>query len=162
MMNDRNKLSWWVPMRHQVQQAKRDIPMVFPRVVLFRVIIAAVAIFLAAAYLLPQLFPGLEFDWLQAFLKCMALLAVILAMCCALAFVPPLVMITPKGIVISQGQHCRCYPYGELAELRIEAEASCPMLLLRSRSQRESHQYPISARIDLAELQALIDKHRPK
>lgn len=161
-MDKDGKLSWWVPLRHQAEQAKREIPKLFSPAVLARIVLGCVLVFLAAAYLLPQRFPEVEFDWLFAFLKCLGVLAVILAMCCLIALVPPKVMVTAKGIAVLQGQHWKRYPYAELAELRIVDDAGpCPMLLLRSHSQREPRLYPISARIQVHELRVLIDEHNP-
>jgi hypothetical protein len=107
--------------------------------------------------------PGVEFDWLAAFLKCLGGLVVILAMCCALAFVPPMVTVSSKGVAISQGQTGRLYPYAQLTELRIDDTSSpYPMLLLRTQSQHESKGYPISPKVDLDALRAFIDTHRRK
>jgi hypothetical protein len=109
-MSEIYKLQWWVPFRYQTEQARCEIHAVFSRDVLIRIVLVILGIFLLVAYLLPQMIPDLEFDWLGAFLKCMGALVLILAMCCALAFVPPMVMVTPSGIIVSQGQHSKLYP----------------------------------------------------
>lgn len=160
---EKSKLQWWMPMPYQVERAKRNLSKVFSPAAIARIVLAVVVVFAAAAYLLPQTIPELEFDWMSAFLKCVGFLLVILVMCCVLAFIPPMVRITSKGIAISQGQHCRLYPYAELCELRIENAASpYPMLLFRTRSQREPKRYPISPKIVLDDLRTLVDKYRPE
>jgi hypothetical protein len=162
-MLEKSKLQWWVPMSYQAEQARRDLSKIFSPAAIARIILAEVLVFAAVAFLLTQRIPDLQFDWLSAFLKCMGALFIILSMCCALAFIPPMVMVNAKGIAISQAQHCRRYPYAELAELRIEDTASpYPMLLLRMRSQSEPERYPISPRIMLDDLRALIDQYTPR
>jgi hypothetical protein len=162
-MIEKNKLHWWVPFRYQAEQAQREIPSVFSMGVLVRIVLVILGIFLLAAYLLPQRIPNLEFDWLGAFQKCMGALVLILAMCCALAFAPPMVMVTPKGIVVSQGHHSKLYPYADLCELRIEESGAVyPMLIFRTRSQREAKKFPVSPKISLDDLRVLIAKHKPK
>ena len=162
-MIKKDKLQWWVPFRYQAEQAKREIPAVFSKDVLIRIVLAIFAIFILVSYVLPQRIPDLEFDWFAAFLKCMGALALILAMCCAIAFVPPMVTVTSKGILVSQGQHFRLYPYAELCELRIlEEGVAYPMLLFRTRSQHEPKQFPISPKIALDDLRMLIAKYKLK
>ena len=156
-MKDKQILQWWVPMRYQVTEAKREIPKVFSLLGIMRIVLAFSAVFIAAAYLLPREIPGLDFDWFAAFLQCMGALVVILATCCALAFVPPMVTVTPKGIAILQGQTGQHYAYAQLAEVRIDdTVVPYPMLVFRKQSQLEPRRYPISPKINLDDLRALI------
>lgn len=162
-MTGKHKLQWWVPLSYQAEQAKSDLRKIFSPAAVVRIVLAVAAIFVAAAYLLPQWVPGVEFDWTMAFLKCMGFLVVILGMCCALAFIPPKLTVSPTGVLVNQGQHSRFYPYAELAEIRIEDTGTrLPMLLLRMRSQSETKQYPIPPEIVIDDLQRLIDNGRMK
>ena len=68
-MSEQGKIQWRVPLRCQVEEAKREISRVLSPAVLIRIAIAVVVIFLAAAYLLAKIIPDLEFDWLAAFLR---------------------------------------------------------------------------------------------
>ncbi len=160
-MKEKSKMQWWVPMSYHVAQAKRDLRIIFSPIAIARIVLAIVMIFIAAAYLLPRRIPDFEFDWFSAFFKCMGFLLVILGMGCALAFIPPMLTVTTKGITVSQGQHARLYRYADLAELRIgESGAPHPMLIFRLRSQSEPKQYPVSQKIVIDDLNALIDKNR--
>ena len=158
-MTDKTKFQWWVPISYQAEQAKCEIRKAFTPGAILRIVLFFAAVFLAVAYLLPQRVPHFEFDWVAAFVKCLGMLVVILAMCCALAFIPPMVVVTSKGLLVSQGQSSRLYRYTELAELRIDLTSSAyPTLLFRLRSQQTPKLYPIASKIVLDELRWFIDK----
>ncbi|MFO1489886.1 MAG: hypothetical protein U1F87_02975 [Kiritimatiellia bacterium] len=150
-------------MQYQIDLAKRELPKIFTPAALVRITVMAIAVFLAASYLMPKLIQGFEFDWVSAFLKCMVCLAVILAMCCAMVIIPPMVTVSPDGIVVSEGKHCWRYKYSELVELRIEEGSSrWPTLVFRKPVHRSPRRFPISPSVSLDELKVLIERHKSK
>ena len=154
------QIQWWVPIRYQIGQARRELPIVFPARVLVRLGLVTIAIVCAASYFLPKALPDLEVDWVAMALKCMGCLFAILAMCCVVAIVPPLITISQKGITITQGQHTRRFTYCELAELRLETGSEpWAMLILRPRQRQKNSTYPVSASVSLDSLRRMLDEH---
>ena len=158
----KEKLSWWVPFRVQVSEAKRELPKVFPPLVIIRLVLALFILIVIGANVLPKVIPHLEFDWVHAFFMCLAFLVVILAMSCVVVLIPPYVIVTPKGIAVSQGQSTAHFPFAELAELRIDEQDSPPSLVLRRRDQPSHRKFAISAKVDLTALHEALDPHKPK
>jgi hypothetical protein len=162
-MTEKTKLQWCVPMTYHAEEARRELSAIFSPAAIGRIILATLAIFAMAAYLLPKWIPELEFDWVSALVKCMGVLVLILAVGSALSFIPPIVRLTTKGVLVTQGQSSTLYPFAELAELRIEEPGPrFPMLVLRLRSQQEAKRYPISPKIKLDDVRTWIDTYRPR
>lgn len=92
---EKNKLQWWVPMSYQAEQARRELSEIFSPAAIGRILLATLAIFAMAAYLLPKRIPELEFDWMSAFVKCMGVLVLILAVGSAMTFISPIVSLLP-------------------------------------------------------------------
>jgi len=162
MMNTKTELSWWVPLSFQLAEAKRELPRIFPQVAILRMVLAVIAAVGIASYYLPMRIPNLEFDWIRALFECLACLFALLALCCFIVLIPPFVYVSAEKIVVYQGQSSTDFPYTELDDLRIEDQDTCPVLVLRRRGQPSARKFGISAKVDLNDLQASLDLHKPR
>ena len=162
MMNTKIKFSWWVPLSFQLAEARRELPEIFPRATIIRMVLAVIAVVAIAAYYLPTRFPGLEFDWGRALVVCLVCLVAILASSCLIVLIPPIIYVYAEKIVVLQGQSAAHFPYAELVELRIEDQDTCPVLVLRRRDQLQTRRFGISAKVDLNDLRAAFDLYKPR
>lgn len=130
-MSTKSNLSWWVPFSFQLATAKRDIPKIFSLAALTRIILVLFILIVIGSNTLSRLIPELEFNWVNVIFICIALLALILVMSCALVLIPPLIYVTTKGIVVMNRQATTHYPFTELVEFRIDDSELPPTLALR-------------------------------
>jgi len=155
-------MQWWVPIRYEIGKARRELPTIFPPRVLVRLVLATLALVFAASYFLPKSLPDLEVDWIATALKCVGYFVAILAMCCVVAIIPPIITISAKGITITQGQHSRRFTYSDLAELRLETGSEpWTMLVLRPRQRQKTSAYPVSSSVSLDTLRRILALHWP-
>jgi hypothetical protein len=156
-MKQGHNIHWNIPFEVHRRDAIRELLNIFTPAVLARIIFAIIAVFLGAFFASQRYLPGLEFDWVMAFLKSIGALLFILATLCLITFVPPAITVTSKGITVFQGQSAKLHLFRDLVECRIIEESGLYYLVFRRGDQAKTRKLAVSPKIDIEQLLSILN-----
>jgi len=152
---------WTVPPAAHLEEAKKFLPEVFGRFALCRIWLAFTVVFLAAAYLLPEKIPNMDVDWPLLYLKCLGSGIALIAGCCIIVCIPPILMVSTKGIWVIQYPNNRMYLYAQLEFIQIDPDAKpYPLLTFLPRGRQTPIQYAIAPSVNPRELHSFIADYK--
>ena len=152
-------LRWLTPI--DARKTLGEFKSCFPPAAFIRIALASTVVFIAARYALLRRIPELEVDWLELYLKGAVSAIAIFACCFLIAFLPEMVTVNKRGIMIHYGSSVVFHYWTDIASINMDADSKpFPLLKITFFKQQPVKEYPISPKIPLDRLAALIDRCR--
>ena len=137
------------------------IKALFPAMTFARITLGYTALFLLIRFLLLQWLPELDVNWITFYFHSLLFGIAIVVFVSLTLFIPPIVRVGKHGVAVQRGQSSTFYSCNDISSIRIEADAKpFPLLKINFISMREARELPISPKISLECLAALIDTYR--
>jgi hypothetical protein len=150
-----------VPFRTHKQKALAEIRKAFPAASFVRITLLFTAVFIPIRYALPRWLPELDVNWIELFLISIVSMLVLIASTSLVAFIPPRITVSQKGVMVQEGQHCVWHLFKDIAAIRVDEEAlPLPLLRISFLKQRDEKVYPIVPTVSAETLRTLIDGSR--
>lgn len=154
-------ITWFVPFPAHRKAALAELRRVFSILVLVRITLVFSAIFLLVRHALLHAFPGIEANWTEVYLTCIASMFALVGMGFLVALIPQGITVAAKGVFVQNGQSGAWHLYKDMAAIRVDESATpLPVLRISFQSGRAEATYPISPSVPLEDLQALIARYR--